>query len=310
MRTFAPVHAIGDCVELVCSNSFWPRKGHEFSIEYIQLLRECFDAEVIPLDYTKPIAENVAAMNAWINETTKGKIEGIMTESAVKHAFFTIINTIYFNGSWEKKFDGANTKKENFTVSQDKVVEVPMMHVERGYYALADFTSCQVLRIPYAGEQFYLTIALPRESERIENVEAMLNGSIYDQWNHRMKSYSNVDLKIPRFKIESETLDLIPLLQNLGINQVFQWPGADLSKMDGTTDLFVGQSLHKALIEVDEEGTKAAAVTTITGYSGASGYQPDRTPMVFHANRPFLFFIQEARSETILFMGKVLDPTK
>jgi serpin B len=216
-----------------------------------------------------------------------------------------LVNAIYFKGDWALPFDEKQTKQEQFYPGQAEPVLVPMMTVKDDF-RYGDTPLLQVLELPYAGRDLSMLVLLPKERTGLGDLEQSLNLENLKQWTRALRS-REVQVFLPKFKLESE-FDLKSTLQRLGIRDAFDARRADLSGMDGRPHwLSIGTAVHKAYIEVNEEGTEAAAATAI-GIRATSIAPVRPQPVVFRADHPFVYVIRDNRTQSILFMGKVTNP--
>jgi serpin B len=228
-----------------------------------------------------------------------------------------LVNAIYFKGKWARQFETNLTENEPFYVSSGKAVtgptyafnyaeSAPLMR-QTGDFGYAELPDLQVLELPYAGDDLSMIVLLPREVDGLGNLEAGLTAENLTAWTASLKS-QKVNVLLPKFKMTAE-FSLKDTLMALGMSDAFNFDRADFSGMDGRKDLFVEAVIHKAFVEVNEEGTEAAAATAVLMDFAAVVQHPQPIP-VFRADHPFLFLIRDNRSGSILFLGRVMDPTK
>ena len=215
-----------------------------------------------------------------------------------------LTNAIYFKGNWQTQFDKAQTRNEDFYLSQTKSTTAPLMHRE-GSFGYFDGGTFQVLEIPYKSNELSLIVLLPKERSGLSGLENSMTASNMQQWLKQVAPVSKVIVTIPRFKSTQE-FELSCALRALGMPQAFA-SGADFSGMTGKRDFAISAVIHKAFVDVNEEGTEAAAATAVTMRALAMRAGPP--PPVFRADHPFIFFIRDNGSQSILFMGRMTDPT-
>ncbi len=281
-------------VTIELANALWLRPDFHPRSEYMSTVRRYYPADVYnTLD--------PARINAWVSERTHGKIDKIV-ENLPKDIVMVITNAVYFHGHWAGKFDPKNTRKEVFhTPSGDKNVD--MMHDRREVFYYED-TNVQAVLLPYEDADFVMLIVLPRGDvdkclERLsaERLEAILSA---------MRKEDTV-LYIPKFEVESNVIPLDGYLWNMGMRTVFT-PAADLSGIWGKPgDLYIDKVLHRTYVRVDEKGTEAAAATAVGVAISALPLERPQ-PKIFRVDHPFLFFIMDRESNTVLFAGKIVDP--
>jgi serpin B len=292
-----------DKVTLAIANSLWPSDRYKFLDDYIGLLKNDYGTSLSPLDYTKPEAAR-GIINQWVEDKTKDKImdligPGVLTPDTK----LTLVNAIYFYGKWESVFQPKNTEESNFQVSPDKTEDVPMMW-QKARFPYADLGSLQVLELPYQGAELSMLIVLPKLTDGLNALETGLSQKTLTGWTDKLAK-TKVNVLLPKFKMTWGTEDLSHQLQSLGMKDAFDRNIANFTGMDGDPHgLYIGAVLHKAFIDVKEEGTEAAAATAVMMLPGAA---PEVEP-VFQADHPFLFLIQDNKTGTILFMGRLIDP--
>ena len=277
----------------------------DFEPPYVRDMQDYYRAEITNLDFSQK-TETLAEVNGWCNDKTHGMIPEILNESELKtNALLLLMNAIYFKATWTEKFDPADTRDKTFTTADGKTQSLPMMHRK----ALAQYSEndvCTMLNLPYgSGDKWSMKVLLPREGKTVDDVIATLNA---ESWEALRFSGWNpvVDIEIPRFKTSFET-DLIEPLSAMGAPTMFLPNSAEFPNICSNfkQGLYVGLMKQKAAIEVDEEGTKASAVTVAEIEKTAYGPWDIEKPMNidFHANRPFVYVIQEASSGVIFFLG-------
>ena len=269
------------------------------------LSRDYYRAEITNLDFSQK-TETLAEVNGWCNDKTHGMIPEILNESELKaNALLLLMNAIYFKATWAEKFDPADTRDKTFTTADGKTQSLPMMHRK----ALAQYSEndvCTMLNLPYgSGDKWSMKVLLPREGKTVDDVIATLNAESWQQLRYNGWS-PIVDIEMPRFKTTFET-DLVEPLSAMGAPTMFTPDLAEFPNICSNfkQDLYVGLMKQKAAIEVDEEGTKASAVTVAMEFESAINPRISEKPLNvdFHANRPFVYVIQEASSGVIFFLG-------
>ena len=276
-----------------------------FEPPYVRDMQDYYRAEITNLDFSQK-TETLAEVNGWCNDKTHGMIPEILNESELKaNALLLLMNAIYFKATWAEKFDPADTRYKTFTTEGEKTQSLPMMHRK----ALAQYSEndvCTMLNLPYgSGDKWSMKVLLPREGKTVDDVIATLNAESWQQLRYNGWS-PIVDIEMPRFKTTFET-DLVEPLSAMGAPTMFTPDLAEFPNICSNfkQDLYVGLMKQKAAIEVDEEGTKASAVTVAGFVDSAGGPWDIEKPMNvdFHANRPFVYVIQEASSGVIFFLG-------
>lgn len=292
-------------VELRVANSLWPRVGHPLLAEYLELISENYGADVTQLDFAGAPDESRLLINKWVSDETKGRIKNLIPEGGIDFRTALILaNAVYFKGEWKQKFRQADTEIMPFHVSPEDTVWVPMMSLEHEFRYGANRLA-QVLSMPYAGHDVSMIALLPMDGVSLDELESSLTAESIGLWVMATE-YIKVRVSMPRFRFES-SYRLDRALADIGMKDAFDARRADFSGMDGRRpNLFISAVHHKGFIEVNEEGTEAAAATAVE--LKTIGITPG--PTVFHADRPFLFIIWESATSSILFMGRVADPSK
>lgn len=270
--------------------------GGDVSGEYKALLQKYYDAELFSGDLEK--------INDWVKTKTEGKIEKIL-EMLDADSVCVLLNAIYFKGIWASQFGKDQTREISFRLSEKDKIEVPFMY-QKGSFRLVEKQDFQAIALPYQGSSLAMIVMLPRPVDGLASLEKDLNPDQVEEWLAELDSAStqDVDLYLPKFKLETG-YDLVPACTALGMKDAFATDGsADFSGMGlPKGQLWISQIKHKAFVEVNEEGTEAAAATAVEMTREAVSRDP-----VFKADHPFLFLIRENTTGSILFMGRVADP--
>jgi serine protease inhibitor len=289
-------------VEFNIANSIWYRDDWTFEEDFLERCRDYFDARVRALDFS----QNEAAkdtMNNWVDENTNGKIEEIVDYVDPMYSVMFLINAIYFNGIWTYQFNEEDTEDDIFHLPGGGTEDCKMMEVLSEFKCFSD-SSVQAIDIPYGNGNYSMTVILPYYGGDIDQLIAGLTES---QWNEWMNNFAedSVNLFFPKLKLEYKTDSILKaVLKDMGMEIAFNSEEADFTGMYGPGGIWIGRIIHKTFLEVDEEGTEAAAATAVamTMGMGGGGYPTIRI------DRPFLFAIRENHSGTILFIGKIVDP--
>ena len=283
-------------------SSLWYQTGYPVNPAFVETLREQLSADVKETDFAKAPAKAVGDVNAWVDEATRGKIREILSESQLDALTRVILaSAIYFKAPWLNQFDEEDTKPEPFHLLDGRSVDVPMMH-DTAYRCYSRGNGFQALEVPYGNDFVVMLLLLPDEGQ-FEAVERELDvGSVVALT--RSVNSAEVALALPRFRVES-SFALRESLSRIGIKGAFA-PGADFTRVSEEPGFALGEVLHKAVVDVDERGTEAAAAT-VGFLLGAPQERPP--PIEFRVDRPFLFLIEDKPTGTILFLGRVLDPS-
>lgn len=287
-------------VELAVANSLWGREGLEFNEDFLQRTAEFFQAEITSLNFDDPGSADI--INSWVKEQTRDKIEGIVEPPINPETILFLINAIYFNGDWSVPFEVENTVELPFNLPDGSVKETPVMFRNSDFRYL-ETDHFQAVSLPYGkNERVNMYIFLPAAGSNLDQFRAGLNSTNWQNWLNRF-SMMEGELGLPRFTFEYET-SLNSALKTLGMEIAFDGERADFSGMHPVPpNLYISEVKHKTFIDVNEEGTEAAAVTSVE--VGVTA-MPETFTMV--VDRPFFFVIADDMTGTILFMGSVLQP--
>ncbi len=287
-------------VELAVANSLWARKGVSFNEDFLSRSRDYYGAELTELDFDDPGSADT--INRWVKDKTRNKIDGIVEPPIDPDTILFLINAIYFKGEWTEPFDRDNTRETTFYLPGGETKDLPVM------FSYDDFRYMenelfQAVRLPYGkNERVSMYLFLPSVSTDLKRFKAELSSENWNSWIGSFRSMEG-EVGLPRFSFEYE-VSLNDALKALGMGIAFEEGAADFSGMRPTPpDLFISEVKHKTFVEVNEEGTEAAAVTSIEVGTTA---MPETFYMVL--DRPFFFAIADDITGTILFMGSVLEP--
>ncbi|MCF8373361.1 MAG: serpin family protein [Bacteroidales bacterium] len=283
-------------VAFTVANSIWYEQTFSVHPDFLNTNIQYYGAEVSPLDFGDPAS--VDAINHWVAINTNNKIETIIDEIGYDQVMF-LINAIYFKGTWQYEFDPANTADLPFFPANGTPVDVPTMSLEADLETYSN-GMFQAVKLPYGNGSFYMTVMLPNEPNSVDDLIASLTMENWSEWQSSFSLTEGFELYLPKFKFEYET-DLIPALTQMGMGIAFTGM-ADFSGISDFGPLFINMVKHKTFVDVNEEGTEAAAVTIVgIGYTSVN-------PNLMMVNRPFLFTICEESTGAIVFMGKVVLP--
>ncbi|HTR43383.1 MAG TPA: serpin family protein [Pseudomonadales bacterium] len=308
-------------IQLSVANSLWPQSGFEFSRTYLDLCRDYYGTDIFPLDYAGHAEDSRQAINRWVEDNTNHKIVDLLGPGSVDGARLVLVNAIYFKGKWAKEFKADATQDEPFYASPTVSVTAPLMH-QTDEFGYAEFPGVQVLELPYAGGDLSMLVLLPSGTNSAGSINAIAEleprATNYDLGQLEAKlTPENLALwttKLPRQKVEvflpkftaTSEFSLGGMLGAMGMTDAFDPNKADFSGMDGRKDLYISKVVHKAFVDVNEEGTEAAAATGVIMTLSAA--LPAPTP-VFRADHPFLFLIRDNSTGSILFLGRMANPT-
>jgi len=287
-------------------------------------LNDYFKTSIMQTEYSNP-QKAVDLINSWVGEKTRQKIkELVSTDSINTDTKMVLVNALYFKGLWANQFDKEVTVKDTFYVDDTKTVEVDFM-VQKKKLKVGRYKEHTFLALPYSGDRFVMYLFIPHnisdfksrdfffnamdetEDGPLSILEALLVGNpnvLADSLNLQDMEEVEVSVRLPRFKIEA-ALPLKEDLERLGVSAIFSAADADLSNISGNRDLFLADALHKAYLEVTEEGSEGGAATALVAQ--ARSFSPP--PLQANFNRPFMFFIKDDKTGLIIFQGRMVDPT-
>lgn len=291
--------------ELNVANALWAQKGYKFLDDFLAVTKTNYQAALEELDYQADVELCRKTINGWVEKKTNEKIKNLIPAGVLdKGTRLVLTNAIYFKGKWMDEFDKNATKDEAFNFADGTKADVPMMN-RKGKYGYYSEEGFQLLEMPYAGKNLTMVILLPDKIDGIIELEKNLTSEKLSEWLGKIRS-PEVIVSVPRFKTES-SFSLADMLTALGMKEAFS-PYADFSGMTGGKDLYISAVLHKAYVDVNEEGTEAAAATGVVMELKAVRH-PEK-PVIFKADHPFLFLIRDKNTGSILFMGRIMDPGK
>jgi len=249
---------------------------------------------------------SAATINGWVAEKTNNMITEIVPASAIDALTrLILVNAVYFKGDWKNKFEAKRTKNQDFHVSPKETLKVKMMFMEEDFhFGVNRNLKCQAVELPYAGDTLSMFILLPDRTTTLSQLEGKLTSD--DLVNIRRKfnmSSEEVKVWLPKFRLD-EQLSLAESLGGMGMKDLFVDGVADLSGVDGTHQLYVSSVLHRAVVDVNEEGTEAAAATALTMETMCARFEE----CIFRADHPFLFFIEHKPTRSIVFLGRLVKP--
>ncbi len=288
-------------VKFQIANSIWYRQSWSFEEEFINLCKAYFNAEVSGLDFNDPGASEI--INSWVDRNTNGKIEKIVDDVIDPYTVMFLINAIYFKGTWTYEFDKKLTSDDQFNLPDGSKSPCKMM-VQEGDFQYFETDDFQAIDLPYGDERFSMTIFLPKPQVDVDYLVKQLD---QESWDHWINSFSKRSVKLffPKFALKYE-IKLNDVLKALGMEIAFDPYQADFTKMyEGPENLYISKVKHKTFVKVDEEGTEAAAATSV----GIVPTSIEPYVLIMRVDRPFVFAIRENYSQTILFIGKIVEPS-
>lgn len=287
------------------ANAMWAEKTHPFLPDYIATAETRYGANTTNLDFITAPDESRQIINHWVEDETEQKIKDLIPAGSITSLTRLVItNAIYFRGDWVLQFDKNKTREADFRTAPGTPVRVPMMERtdENAIYRYAENDDLQLLGMPYehgSGKKLSMVVLLPKGND-ISVIERSLTAENLSAWQESATS-RRVRVWLPKFTLETKYF-LPKTLSEMGMPTAFTG-AADFSGLDGTRDLFITDVIHQAYLDVNEEGTEAAAATAVILGKGMPAPAP-----AFRADHPFLFLIQDDETGYILFMGRVVAP--
>ena len=291
--------------QLNVANALWAQQGYTFLDSFLNVLKTNYGAGLNQVNFKGATEAARLTINQWVEKKTQDKIKDLLQPGALRSdTRLVLTNAIYFKGDWETQFDKAQTKNEVFFYPRSQTPTTPLMHRE-GSFSYFNGGTFQALEIPYKSKELSIIIFLPKDRGGLSEMEQSLTASNLQQWLHQLGPVSKVIVTLPKFK-STQQFELGSTLRAMGMPAAFGG-SADFSGMTGKRDFAISEVIHKAYIDVNEEGTEAAAATSVT--MRAMAMRPvEQAPPVFRADHPFVFLIRDNRSDSILFMGRMANP--
>jgi len=299
LQGFWPTPGNDTGIRLNLANRLWGQRDHQFLPGFIDLTRDKYAAELVQLDFAD--SENSRqTINTWVEEQTDKKILDVIPSGFLTtDTRLVLTNAVYFRGNWAEQFRKEATRDQDFQLNTTTKVEVPMMH-RTGQCRYCAIDNLQVLELPYGDGSLSMIILLPNAVDGLDSLEAQLNFENLQRWMQSAQPNNRLEISLPRFKTTAE-FSLGDTLQAMGMKSAFNEHLADFSGMTGDSTLFISEVVHKAFVDVNEEGTEAAAATGV-GMALASA------PPMFRADHPFVFMIRHNRNGALLFVGRIKNP--
>jgi serpin B len=291
--------------ELSVANALWGRKGFSWRPEFLDVQKTRFGAGFQEADFEGNPDGERDRINRWVEEKTRDRIKELLLQGQVnRRTTMVLTNAVYFKGKWVTQFDPKKTRDAVFECDDNTRVNVPMMHANpKCGYRRVD--GVEVVELPYQGGELAMVVVLPKRSDDLATLEKQLTPELFAQWTAGFRDRASLDVSLPKFRIETR-YGLSEYLKALGMINAFDPDGAaDFTGMATEPEPpgYISTVVHKAFVDVGEEGTEAAAATAVVTAQPQSSDTP-----AFYANRPFLFLIRDTQRGTILFMGRVMKP--
>ncbi|XP_067272895.1 leukocyte elastase inhibitor [Pseudorasbora parva] len=295
---------------LKLANRLYGEKTFSFLPEYLESTLKLYHAELQPVDFIGAAEDSRKLINTWVEEQTENKIKDLLQPGMVTGMTrLALVNAIYFKGNWLQKFNAQDTEEMPFKINQSERQPVKMMYQKKKFpYNYICEQRLQVLELPYVKEELSMLILLPEEtqdgSDPLLKLESELTLDKLHEWTNRnnMDTQTDIVVHLPKFKLEVES-SLADTLMGMGMTSVFQDGKADLTGMSSQGGLFISAVAHKAFVDVNEEGTEAAAATA--AIVAFCMFREEH----FMADHPFLFYIRHNPTNSILFFGRFRSPS-
>lgn len=290
--------------QLHIANALWAQKGYPFLKSFLDIGKTHYAAALEELDFVQAAEEARQTINAWVEKQTEEKITNLIPSGVLDDLTRMVLtNAIYFKGAWTKEFDKSDTQEQEFWTTPDRSVQAPLMQ-KTDDFNYGETDDCQVLELPYAGGDLSMVVLLPRDRGGLEALERGLSASAFAQYLSNLRTMK-VEVSLPKFKVTSK-FSLKDALTAMGMPLAFTYD-ADFSGMTGNKELYISAVLHKAFVDVNEEGTEAAAATAVVMTLKSAPALREK-PKVFRADHPFVLIIRDKRSASVLFLGRVANP--
>ncbi len=283
-------------------NAIWGQKDYEFLEEFLDVLAQNYGVGLRILDFINETEQSRVTINDWVSEQTEERIKDLIPQGVINHLTRLVLtNAIYFNAAWQYPFNENATSDGLFHLIDGSDVTVPMMR-QTEFFSYKEGTDYQAVELPYDGKELSMVILLPKPGQ-FDTFEAKLDAESFESIIDKLETHE-VALTMPKFEYES-SFGLKPALITLGMGVAFT-EDADFSGMNGGRDLLIQDVLHKAFVSVDEAGTEAAAATAVIVGLTSAPVQP----VEVRIDRPFIFLIRDIPTDSIIFIGRVLNPAK
>ncbi len=294
--------------QLTTANALWGQKNFGFNADFLKLVGDDYGADFNKVDFQAAPEAARKTINDWVEKQTNDKIKDLLHKGDINDLTTLVLtNAIYFKAAWTSQFKKDATMDEAFQLADGKKADAPMMH-QTATYGYLDGDSFQALEMPYSKGDLSMVVLLPKKVDGLADLEKGLSADKLAGWVGKLHR-QEVIVALPKFKTE-QRVDLADTLSMMGMPLAFDERKADLSGMAGKPgDLHISKVIHQAYIDLNEEGTEAAAATAvIVARPTAVIIKPP--PPVFRADHPFLFLIRDTRNGSVLFLGRLADPTK
>lgn len=302
-QTIQELLANGDKnVQLSIANSLWARQDIALETSFLNIVNVFYQAKVTNLNFNDPNSANT--INAWVRQNTKNKIDKIVDRISPDSLLF-LINAVYFKGEWEVPFEKTLTKPKTFNLADGSTIQHPAM-ARSGEYRYYEAPNFQAISLPYGSGRFSMEVFLPKPNSNLTEFQKQLTAQNWQEWSTKFTRKDGF-IQLPRFKMEY-AISLKDALQNMGMAIAFDANKADFSKLSNVK-AFIGDVKHKTFVDVNEEGTEAAAVTSVE-MRVTSARPSEEPPFRMIVDRPFFLTISDRQTGTIIFMGAIKNPAQ
>lgn len=298
--------------KLTVANSLWGQKDYGFLKPFLETCKANYGSGLTEVDFIKAFEEARGRINVWVEDKTNQKIKDLIPFGGLDDATrLVLVNAIWFKGDWHDPFKKEETTDEPFFLDAAQKVTAPLMHRLGEGYRYAEADGIQILELPYQGDKLAMVVLLPKEKDGLGKLEAMLSSEKVASWAGSLHDSEKTDVYLPKFKMTYGTKEMTAPFKAMGMVLPFKERGADFSGMNGIPppadeSLFISKIFHKAFVEVNEEGTEAAAATAVV-MAAAMAIIEEAAPPVFRADHPFVFLIRDKANGNILFLGRMTD---
>lgn len=290
-------------IQLNIANSLWCQQDYQFRKAFLDINRTYYNAGIHNVNFRDDYKQIRNDINTWVEDKTENKIKDLIKRGMLDNMTrLVLVNAIYFKGMWEHPFKEKDTREDTFYLYSTCKTQAKFMNktLSLNYY---EDGVAQVVEIPYSGEKLSMMVILPKKKYGMEELESRLSQDLYRTYLGSMHT-KKVDLSLPKFTVNAE-YELSKVLKEMGMKSAFG-EGADFSEMTGNKDLFINNIVHKSFVDVNEEGTEAAAATGVVMRKTSAIMET----VEFKADHPFIFLIKDRETNSILFMGRLMNPRK
>jgi len=300
-RIYNELNKKGKDYTLSTANALWSQNRYKFLGSYLNTTQKYYGGNATNLDFEANPDGSRQIINTWVESQTNNKIKDLIPQGAITPLTRLVLtNAIYFKGNWFTQFDKKKTQDAPFIVNPSTTVTAQMMSISKVKFNYTETQDLQIIELPYKGNELSMLVILPKEGN-LTQVENDLSPEKIIELKGKLHE-TKIPVYLPKFKFETKYL-MADDLAKMGMPTAFSPGEADFSGMTGNKDLFISTVIHQAFVEVNEEGTEAAAATAVVMMMAAM-------PQEFRADHPFIFIIQQKATGNIIFMGRVSDPTK